>query len=72
MLVLSRRSGESVIIGGNMSVKVLKIKGSIVCLGFDGPKDVNVRRTELMSLNMAAADQGLVSPHGGTPQEAAH
>jgi carbon storage regulator len=50
MLVLSRRIGESIVIGGGITVKVLKMKGNVVHLGFDAPKEIPIRRSELRKL----------------------
>ena len=50
MLVLSRKHGESVVIGGGITVTVLKMKGNVVQLGFDAPKEVSIRRSELSKL----------------------
>ena len=47
MLVLSRKSGESINIGGNIEVKVLDICGGRVRLGFSAPHDVNIQRQEI-------------------------
>jgi carbon storage regulator len=47
MLILSRKYGESVIIDGGITVTVLKTKGNVVQLGFDAPKAVSIRRSEL-------------------------
>jgi carbon storage regulator len=47
MLVLSRRAGEEVIIGENIRLTVLEIRGRQVRLGFTAPHDVNIRREEL-------------------------
>ena len=47
MLILTRRIGESVIIGDDVSVSVLGIKGSQVRLGIDAPKEVSVHREEI-------------------------
>lgn len=47
MLVLSRKPGDEVIIGGEIAVKVLRVEGGRVVLGFDAPRDVTVRRAEL-------------------------
>ncbi|MEM9602281.1 MAG: carbon storage regulator CsrA [Pseudomonadota bacterium] len=47
MLILSRRLGEKVVIGPDITVEVVSIKGSQVKLGFAGPKDVPVYRQEV-------------------------
>lgn len=47
MLVLSRRNGESVVLGGGITVTVLRVKGNVVQLGIDAPKEVAIRRSEL-------------------------
>jgi len=49
MLILTRRVGEAVQIGDNITIRVLGVKGGQVRLGFDVPKDVNVMRTELLN-----------------------
>lgn len=46
MLVLSRKCGEVVEIGGNVSVTVVKISGNQVRLGIDAPRQVSIRRPE--------------------------
>ena len=48
MLVLSRRSQESIIIDGDIKIKVLKIERDYVKLGFEAPDDVNIVREELL------------------------
>lgn len=47
MLVLSRRLGESIVIGGGVTVKVLRVKGNVVQLGIDAPVEIPIRRSEL-------------------------
>jgi carbon storage regulator len=47
MLILTRRIGESVIIGDDISISVLGVKGSQVRLGIDAPKEVSVHREEI-------------------------
>lgn len=49
MLVLARKSGESVQIGDGMTVKVLSISGNQVKLGFAAPAEVIIRRQELLA-----------------------
>ena len=47
MLILTRRVGESLMIGDEVNVTVLGIKGSQVRIGVDAPKEVAVHREEI-------------------------
>lgn len=47
MLVLSRKKEEAVIIGHNIRVTVLEIRGNRVRLGFQAPDSVTVHRSEI-------------------------
>ena len=47
MLVLSRKCGEQLIIGEDITVTVLKVQGNQVRIGIDAPKHVQVLREEL-------------------------
>ena len=47
MLILTRRIGEALKVGDDVSVTVLGIKGSQVRLGINAPKDVPVHREEV-------------------------
>ena len=47
MLVLSRKAGEQVIIGQQIVVTVLAVRGSRVKLGFLGPGEVLIERAEI-------------------------
>jgi carbon storage regulator len=47
MLVLSRKPGEAVVIGGNIEVTVLAVHGDRVKLGLCGPTEVPIRREEV-------------------------
>lgn len=47
MLILTRRVGETLMIGDDISVTVLGVKGNQVRLGVDAPKDVSVHREEI-------------------------
>lgn len=55
MLVLTRREGEVLLIGNNVAVTVLGIKGNQVRIGIDAPRDVNVAREELLAPAAQAA-----------------
>jgi carbon storage regulator len=47
MLVLCRRIGETIVINGNIQVKVLSVQGNKVRLGVVAPEDVSVDREEV-------------------------
>jgi carbon storage regulator len=48
MLILTRRIGETVKIGDNISVVVLGVNGRQVRIGIDAPRDVAVHREEIV------------------------
>lgn len=52
MLVLSRRIGEEIIIGGNIRVKVVAIQGNRVRMGIVAPEEVTVNREEIQRQRM--------------------
>jgi len=47
MLILTRRISESIIVGDDVKITVLGVKGNQVRLGIDAPKDVSVHREEI-------------------------
>jgi carbon storage regulator len=47
MLILTRRVGESVMIGDEVTVTVLELKGNQVRIGINAPRDIAVYREEL-------------------------
>jgi carbon storage regulator len=59
MLVLTRRVGESVMIGDEVIITVLEARGDVVRLGIQAPRDVQVHREEvyreLQAVNLEAA-----------------
>ena len=48
MLVLSRREGESLLIGTNVTVVILGVKGRQVRVGIKAPRSTSVYRTEIL------------------------
>lgn len=69
MLVLARRVNDSIVIGDNVEVVVVEIKGDQVKLGIKAPKDVKVFRgeihAEIQKENLAAADSPLSTDFDG-------
>lgn len=47
MLVLSRRESEQIVIDGRITVSIVKVKGKVVSLGIDAPREIPIRREEL-------------------------
>ncbi|WP_432493427.1 carbon storage regulator CsrA [Kineococcus gypseus] len=47
MLVLTRKPGESVVIGDEVVVRVLEVRGDVVRVGIEAPRDVQVHRQEV-------------------------
>lgn len=74
MLVLSRRKDESIVIGDNIHVTVVDIRGDAVRLGITAPKDIPVYRKEIYEAiqreNLEAAQaraEGLDALRGAFP-----
>ena len=67
MLVLSRKIGQSLLIGNDIRIKVVEIRGQQVRLGLEAPDDVPVIREELhrevaeTNVRSAAPDAGAVA-----------
>lgn len=47
MLILSRKPGESIVIGEHITVKVLEVKGDSVKIGIEAPRETTVHRHEV-------------------------
>ena len=69
MLILSRKINEKIMIGEDISVSVIEIRGDQVRLGVDAPKIVKVYRQEVFDAikaeNKAAAESSPVFPDLG-------
>lgn len=49
MLVLTRKQGESVIIGDNIKVTILQVQGSNIRVGIEAPSEISVHREEIFN-----------------------
>jgi len=61
MLVLSRRGGESVMIGDDVVITVLDIRGDVIRLGIQAPRNIQVHREEIYR-ELQAANRAAASP----------
>ncbi len=71
MLILTRRPGERVVIGGDILVTVMGVSGHTVRLGIEAPEGVSIYREEIWlaveAENRAAAAAGAEDLPGGSP-----
>ena len=52
MLILTRRIEEKLVIGDNVTVTMLGVKGSHVRIGIDAPRDITVIREEVLQCRL--------------------
>ncbi|MGI6731919.1 MAG: carbon storage regulator CsrA [Anaerovoracaceae bacterium] len=48
MLVMSRKSGESIVLSGNIKITVMSVSKDKVTIGIDAPEEVKIFREELL------------------------
>ena len=65
MLILTRRVGETVMIGEDVTVTVLGVKGNQVRIGVNAPRDVAVHREEIFERIKREEQEGADEPRAG-------
>lgn len=58
MLILTRRTGEAIMVGEEVTITVLGIKGGQVRIGIDAPGEIAVHREEIFERIKAEANPG--------------
>ena len=73
MLVITRKAGESLCVGDDVTVTVLEISGSVVRIGIEAPAEIPVFRHEIWSAvkaeNVAAADASIADLKSSNPNQ---
>ena len=67
MLVLTRKKEETIRIGDNIVVKVVRVKGNTVRIGIDAPESIAVRRGELPPRELEIGGDTLVGDDPANP-----
>jgi carbon storage regulator len=67
MLVLSRRVGEAIVVGGNIRIVVLSVTGNSVRFGVEAPRAISVHREEVLQRAALPGDAELQGPDAELP-----
>ena len=57
-LILARKLEESIIIGDNITIKVIEVRGDTVRLAIDAPRDVSIHRQEVYEAIKREGERG--------------
>ena len=71
MLILTRRVGETVMIGNDVTVTILGVKGNQVRVGVNAPRDVAVHREEIFE-RIKREEQDGTAPRAGAAAANGH
>jgi len=68
MLILSRKSGESIVIDGRIHVKIVRVEGEVIKVGIEAPADVPVHRKEVYEEIQLSNQQALTRQSAPLPR----
>jgi len=68
MLILSRKTSESIVIDGRIHVKIVRVEGDVVKIGIEAPADVPVHRLEVYEEIQRNNQQAAVRPTSPLPK----
>lgn len=68
MLILSRKPGESIVIDGRITVKIMRLEGDVVKIGIEAPANVPVHRQEVYDEIQASNHEALTEPQLALPR----
>ena len=68
MLILSRKSGESIVIDGRIHVKIVRVEGDVVKIGVQAPADIPVHRKEVYDEIQGSNQQALTRQNVALPK----
>ncbi len=68
MLVLTRRKNQSIVIGDDIIITVLEVKGEQIRLGITAPRDVQVYREELLTVPRPDTSAAAPNAAGAAPE----
>lgn len=72
MLILSRKIGESIVIDGRITVKVIRVEGEAVKLGIEAPLEIPVHRQEVYDEIQKSNKEALTDPKAKLPRLSAN
>ncbi len=68
MLILSRKSNESIVIDGRITVKIVRVDGEVVKVGIQAPPEVPVHRQEVYDEIQRSNQQALTTSRRAVPR----
>jgi carbon storage regulator len=68
MLILARKPGESIVIDGRITIKILRLDGDVVKVGIEAPTSIPVHRQEVYDEIQKANLEALNQPHLDLPR----